>query len=88
LYWIPLLLIVAGIGISIYELLSKSEKKGNSKKKQVIYNGVLLIILGIYLLITKMFLEKTLLTISWLIGVFVIVGIIRKSKKNQSNLKT
>jgi len=79
---------VAGIGISIYELLSKSEKKGNSKKKQVIYNGVLLIILGIYLLITKMFLEKTLLTISWLIGVFVIVGIIRKSKKNQSNLKT
>ncbi len=88
MYWIPLLLIVAGIGISIYELLSKSEKKGNSKKKQVIYNGVLLIILGIYLLITKMFLEKTLLTISWLIGVFVIVGIIRKSKKNQSNLKT
>ncbi|HOK36702.1 MAG TPA: hypothetical protein P5071_02030 [Paludibacteraceae bacterium] len=79
---------MAGIGISIYELLSKSEKKGNSKKKQVIYNGVLLIILGIYLLITKMFLEKTLLTISWLIGVFVIVGIIRKSKKNQSNLKT
>ena len=87
LYWIPLLLILAGICILLFKLIPGIKSSDSNKRKYVLYQGVLLVTFGIYLLITKMLLEKTLVIICWLLGTHVVIGIIRKLKKYESNLK-
>lgn len=81
LYWIPLLLIIVGICISILKLVSMARSTDRKKKLNVILQGSLLVSFGIYLLITKMFLEKTLVIIFWLLGTYVVITIVRKLKK-------
>lgn len=81
LYWIPLLLIIVGICISILKLVSMARSTDRKKKLNVILQGSLLVSFGIYLLITKMFLEKTLVIIFWLLGTYVVITIVSKLKK-------
>jgi len=83
LYWIPLLLILAGICIPLFNLISINKSSESNKRKYELYQGLLLIIFGVYLLITKMFLEKTFVIICWLLGTLVVMGIIRKLKKHE-----
>ncbi len=65
-------------------MTKSSERK---KKKEVVYQGLLLIAFGVYLLITKMFLDKTLVIICWLLGTFIVILLIRKLKKNELDQK-
>lgn len=60
LYWIPLLLIIVGICISILKLVSMARSTDRKKKLNVILQGSLLVSFGIYLLITKMFFRKNI----------------------------
>ncbi|MDR0605397.1 MAG: hypothetical protein LBG80_13940 [Bacteroidales bacterium] len=80
LYWIPLLLILAGLCVLLFKLIPDIKSSNSNKKKYILYQGVLLVMFGVYLLITKMFLEKTLIIICWLLGIFVVIGFIRKLK--------
>lgn len=83
LYWISLLLIIVGICIPIFKLVSIARSTDRKKKLNVLLQGSLLVSFGIYLLITKMFLDKTLGIIFWLLGTYVVVTIIRKLKKKE-----
>ncbi|MGB4446061.1 MAG: hypothetical protein GX997_03120 [Bacteroidales bacterium] len=87
LYWIPLLLILAGLCISVFKLSRMTKSSDRKKKKDVVYQGLLLIAFGVYLLITKMFLDKTLVIICWLLGTFIVSLFVRKLKKNESDQK-
>ncbi|MFY9362374.1 MAG: hypothetical protein WAO94_03255 [Dysgonamonadaceae bacterium] len=87
LYWIPLLLILAGLCISVSKLSRMTKSSERKKKKEVVYQGLLLIAFGVYLLITKMFLDKTLVIICWLLGTFIVSLFVRKLKKNESDQK-
>lgn len=81
LYWIPLLLIMAGICIPLFKLLPYFKSSDINTRKHVLLQGLLLVAFGVYLLITKMFLEETLVIICWLLGTLFVLGVIRKSKK-------
>mgnify|MGYP000863646591 FL=1 len=87
LYWIPLLLILAGLCISVFKLSRMTKSSDRKKKKEVVYQGLLLIAFGVYLLITKMFLDKTLVIICWLLGTFIVSLLVRRLRKNESDQK-
>ena len=80
MYWIPLILIIAGVCISLFKLIFGIEPN-NRKTKHVLYQGAILIAFGIYLLVTKMFLEKTLVIICWLLGVFFVMIVMRRLRR-------
>jgi hypothetical protein len=79
-YWIPLIL--AGICIPLFKLIPDMKSSDNNKRKHVLYQGALLAMFGIYLMITKMFLEPTLMIICWLIGALAVMGVMRKWKRS------
>jgi uncharacterized membrane protein HdeD (DUF308 family) len=64
-----------------------TKSSDRKKKKDVVYQGLLLIAFGVYLLITKMFLDKTSVIICWLLGTFIVILFVRKLNKNELDQK-
>jgi positive regulator of sigma E activity len=60
-----------------------AKSSDRKKKMDVVYQYLLLIAFGVYLLITKMFLDKILASICWLLGTFIMFIAVRKLKKNE-----
>jgi uncharacterized membrane protein len=87
LYWIPLLFILAGLCISVVKLIRMTKSSDRKEKKDMVYQGLLLIAFGVYLLITKMLLDKTSVIICWLLGTFIVILFVRKLKKNELDQK-
>ena len=73
MYWIPLFLVLSGIFIPLFKINAK-----NKSKKFLLYQSIILVAFGVYLMVTKMFLEKNLAIITWLLGVFIILVIIKR----------
>lgn len=88
LYWIPLFLILVGICIPLFKLISDNKSSETNKgQKHALWQGASLVVFGVYLLVTKMFLSETLTIISWLFGTLIVAGILRRLKEKKSDKK-